>query len=123
MGQRSLHHVSVRVRDVEASRAFYERLLGVSAIERPDLGFPGEWYGVGGSEIHLIQHEKTGPEGIDPTDPHFALEIEDLAAVRRELDEAGVPYLALGDGLLWVHDPDGNTIELRAPDQHIGADR
>jgi glyoxylase I family protein len=121
MGQRSLHHVSVRVRDVETSRQFYEDLLGVSAIDRPDLGFPGTWYGVGGSEIHLIQHGKMTPEGIDPTDPHFALEIEDLAAVRSGLDAAGIPYLALGEGLLWVHDPDGNTIELRAPDQHIGS--
>jgi glyoxylase I family protein len=120
MGERSLHHVSVRVRDVPRSRAFYERLLGITTIERPDLGFPGTWYRAGTAEIHLIEREKLRPSGIDPTDPHFALEVDDLAAVRRALDEAGVEYLALGDGLLWVHDPDGNTVELRAPGQSIG---
>jgi glyoxylase I family protein len=112
-----LHHVSVRVRDVERSRRFYEDLLGVAPTERPDLGFPGMWYRVGSSEIHLIGREPLGIAGVDPSDPHFALEVDDLAAVRCTLDAAGIPYLALSDGVLWVHDPDGNTIELRAPEQ------
>ncbi len=51
-------------------------------------------------------------DGIDPTDPHFALEVDNLADVRRALDELGVPYLALGDAQLWIHDPDGNVVEL-----------
>jgi glyoxylase I family protein len=112
----TLHHVSVRVRDVERSRQFYERVLGVAPTERPDLGFPGMWYRAGSSEIHLIGQERLVEGGVDPSDPHFALEVSDLSAVRRTLDAAGIPYLALGDGVLWVHDPDGNTVELRVPD-------
>lgn len=115
MARRVLHHVSVRVRDVERSRAFYEDLLGVGAKERPDLGFPGRWYQAGDGEIHLIQNEKMVEHGIDPTDPHFALEVDDLPALRRTLDAASVTYLALGDDVLWVCDPDGNTVELRSP--------
>jgi catechol 2,3-dioxygenase-like lactoylglutathione lyase family enzyme len=116
MASRTLHHASVRIRDLERSRRFYEGLLGLGAIARPEMGFPGAWYGVGGGEIHLIQRERVGG-GIDPTDPHFALEVDDLAAVRRALDAAAIPYLAFGDGPLWVHDPDGNTIELRPRDE------
>ncbi len=112
-----LHHVSVRVRDVDRSRQFYERVLGVAPAARPDLGFPGEWYRAGSSEIHLIGQERLAESGIDPSDPHFALEVNDLPALRHTLDAAGIPYLALGDGVLWVHDPDGNTIELRAPER------
>jgi glyoxylase I family protein len=119
MAQRSLHHVSVRVHDVERSRQFYQDLLGVGAIDRPDLGFPGSWYQAGASQIHLIGQEQPMADGIDPSDPHFALEVDDLPQVRRALDEAHVPYLALGDTVLWVHDPDGNTIELRSPDHPI----
>jgi catechol 2,3-dioxygenase-like lactoylglutathione lyase family enzyme len=117
MRRRALHHVSVRVSDVEQSRAFYEQVLGVPLEPRPDLGFPGTWYRAGESAIHLIGGGKLFPEGIDPTDPHFAIEVDDLPALRQTLDAREIPYLALGDGMLWVRDPDGNIIELRAPGQ------
>jgi glyoxylase I family protein len=86
-----LHHVSVRVRDVERSRQFYEHVLGVAPTERPDLGFPGMWYRAGSSEIHLIGQERLIEGGVDPSDPHFALEVSDLSAVRRTLDAAAIP--------------------------------
>jgi catechol 2,3-dioxygenase-like lactoylglutathione lyase family enzyme len=120
MSRRTLHHVSIRVRDVERSRRFYEGMLGVAAAERPDLGFPGFWYRAGSSQIHLIGQEKLLDAGVDPSDPHFALEVDDLPALRRALDAAAIPYLALGDGVLWVRDPDGNTVELRAPETPLG---
>jgi catechol 2,3-dioxygenase-like lactoylglutathione lyase family enzyme len=61
--------------------------------------------------VHLIQHQG-GFEGIDPTGPHFAVEVENLAAVKQTLDARGVPYLAFGDMQLWIRDPDGNVVEL-----------
>ncbi len=119
MTERRLHHVSVRVRDVARAREFYEDCLGVPAAPRPDLGIPGLWYSAGASQIHLIGGDKMAPDGIDPTDPHFALEVDDLAGIRGTLDARGISYLALGDALLWVRDPDGNTVELRGPDAPI----
>ena len=62
-------------------------------------------------QVHLIQQPSTF-DGIDPTAPHLALEVEDLDAVKRVLDERGVPYLALGEAQLWIRDPDGNVVEL-----------
>ena len=108
---RRLDHVSVRIADLGRSREFYEGLLGLRAAPRPDLGLPGAWYTVAGSQVHLIQHPG-GLEGIDPTGPHFAVEVEGLAAVKATLDARGVPYLALGDRQLWIRDPDGNVVEL-----------
>jgi glyoxylase I family protein len=108
---RALNHTSVRIADLARSREFYEGLLGLTNAPRPDLGFPGAWYEVGGGQVHLIQVPKMA-EGIDPTDPHFALEVEDLAEVRRTLDARGVPYLAFGGAQLWVRDPDGNVVEI-----------
>jgi glyoxylase I family protein len=106
-----LHHTSIRVADLERSRQFYDRLLGLSAIERPDLGMPGRWYGIGAGQLHLIQCEPLGMP-IDPSGPHFAIEVDDLDAARRELAAAGAEMLDPGGSQLWVRDPDGNTVEL-----------
>lgn len=114
MNVRLLNHVSVRIRDLGRSRAFYEGLLGLERAPRPDLGLPGAWYGIGASQLHLIESEKSF-DGIDPTDPHFALEVPSVAAVKQELEARSVPYLALGDAQLWIRDPDGNVVEICEP--------
>ena len=109
-----LHHTSIRVDDLQRARDFYERLLGLSAVERPELGIPGRWYGLGAGQLHLIECGETGP-GIDPRGPHFAIEVADLDAARRELAAAGLEVLDPGGRQLWVRDPDGYTIELTGP--------
>ena len=114
MAYRILDHSSVRVHDVEQSRRFYEGILGLKPAPRPALGIPGMWYALGRGQLHLIQSEATMPGRIDPTGPHFAIEVDDLGEVRRCLNEAGIEMLDLG-AQLWILDPDGNTVELRAP--------
>ena len=114
MAYRTLDHSSVRIRDVERSCRFYEGVLGLEPAPRPDLGVPGMWYALGRAQLHLIQNEGNMPGGIDPTNPHFAIEVDDLDALRRCLKDAGIEMLDLG-AQLWILDPDGNTVELRAP--------
>ena len=109
-----LDHASVRIADLARSREFYEGLLGLPTAPRPDLGFPGEWYDVGGSQLHLIGGALAF-EGIDPTARHLAFEVESVAEVKRALEARGVPYLAFGETQIWVHDPDGNVVELCEP--------
>jgi catechol 2,3-dioxygenase-like lactoylglutathione lyase family enzyme len=106
-----LHHASIRVSDFERSREFYEGLLGMKQVPRPDLGFPGGWYGLGDGQLHLIQSAKLRPT-IDPTEPHFAIEVEDYEATKKTLGEKGVEFFELGPQL-WILDPDGNVVELR----------
>jgi glyoxylase I family protein len=98
-----LHHASIRVADLERSRKFYEGLLRLPLAARPDMGFPGTWYALGEGQLHLIQIPK-GLEGIDPSDPHFAIEIDDFEGTKRALE---------GEGVLWIKDPDGYVVELR----------
>jgi catechol 2,3-dioxygenase-like lactoylglutathione lyase family enzyme len=109
-----LNHASVRIADLARSREFYEGLLGLAPAPRPEMGFPGAWYDVAGAQVHLIQQQKAF-DGIDPTDPHLALEVEDLDAVKKLLDARGVPYLVLGEAQLWIRDPDGNVVEICLP--------
>lgn len=118
---RNVHHISFAVRDLERSQAFYQGVLGLEPIERPDLGLPGAWYRAGASEVHLIQL----PEGADAGQPpaklspianHQAFGIEDYRATVEALRGHGLEVLETGPerGQLWVADPDGNVIELIA---------
>jgi glyoxylase I family protein len=120
MPSRILDHTSICVTNVERSREFYEGLLGLSPAERPDFGFPGMWYQLGEGQLHLIQRERGGaadgdPRTINAADPHFAIQVDDLDSMRRRIQAAGLQMLDFGSAQLWVHDPDGNTVELRAP--------
>jgi glyoxylase I family protein len=56
-----LHHVSICVRDMEASRHFYVDILGMEEVKRPDtFQFPGQWFRKNGYEIHTISAEVSG---------------------------------------------------------------
>jgi glyoxylase I family protein len=106
------HHAGFLVTDVERAARFYEETLGLKALPRPDLGFPGRWYDLGaGQQLHLMSVADM-PGHADPP-----LSVPDVQAAERQLSEMGV-IISYGSGRagnpqLFVRDPDGNTIELR----------
>ena len=119
---KDVHHISFAVAELERSRAFYEDVLGLEPIARPDLGLPGLWYRAGSAEVHLIEL----PDGVDAGQPpaklspianHQAFAIEDYRAAVEALRGHGLELIETGPerGQLWVADPDGNVIELIAP--------
>lgn len=115
-----LLHASLLVADVERSKAFYEGVLGLKANpDRPDLGFPGVWYDLGGGgQIHLLCLANPDPVSGRPEhggrDRHTALAVQDWEGVKAVLDAAGTSYTLSRSGrrALFVRDPDGNAIEL-----------
>jgi glyoxylase I family protein len=126
-----LSHAALKVTNVERARNFYENLLGLKPLPRPNFGFGGAWYEVGENQIHLISlrtpdeqaeflgtWEKQGPKGINPLGPHVAIVVEDYDRTKAELKESGIEFLEAPANMagrqLWILDPDGNTIELRA---------
>jgi glyoxylase I family protein len=114
---RSFNHAALRVSDVNKSMEFYEKVVGLKRIERPNFPFPGAWYGIGGNALHLISSENHGRKP-DPLGPHVAFEVEDFDETRRTLKEMGIEFLEAPAGMgagrqLWILDPDGNTVELR----------
>ena len=113
------HHAGFLVTDVERAAAFYEGVLGLRPLARPDFGFPGRWYDLGhGHQLHLMgTPEAPGQTGIPTFDRHIALRVPDVEETARQLAEAGIEF-ARGSGRsgvvqLFVRDPDGNMIELR----------
>lgn len=114
-----LLHASLLIADVDRSRAFYEGVLGLEPYPaRPELGFPGVWYDLGGGQIHLLCLANPDPVTGRPEhggrDRHTALAVADWAGLKAALDGAGVAYTLSRSGrrALFVRDPDGNALEL-----------
>lgn len=113
-----LHHASLVIADSRQAASFYGDLLGLTQVARPDLGFPGLWYDLGGGQtLHLLQVPNPDPaaRGVRPgRDRHLALRVGRVEPVLRRLEAAGVAVERSRSGrpAAFVRDPDGNAIEL-----------
>jgi catechol 2,3-dioxygenase-like lactoylglutathione lyase family enzyme len=123
-----LQHCGLIVSDLERSREFYGKALGLVEIPRPpNFTFAGAWFRLGESEIHLLaEADTTGPAGMADPGPglagglatHIAIEVDDLATWQERLGVQGiVPAsgpMPRGDGVdqAFFFDPDGYVIEL-----------
>src|SRR2546423_15420194 len=86
MAPLGLHHVSIMTPDVEAARAFYIDVLGLTPrTDRPDFGIGGAWLDAGGQQVHLIEGETPPAMG-----QHFAIAVDDLDAVVAALRGQGL---------------------------------
>jgi catechol 2,3-dioxygenase-like lactoylglutathione lyase family enzyme len=100
-----LHHVSICVRDMEASRHFYVDILGMEEVKRPDtFQFPGQWFRKNGSEITFARHFCFSVSGLNET-------IQTLH--EHQIDIVAGPQ-PRGDGAvqIYIYDPDGHMVEL-----------
>jgi catechol 2,3-dioxygenase-like lactoylglutathione lyase family enzyme len=126
---RALHHTALCVTDLEASKRFYEEVLGLRPVARPEFPFGGAWYELGdGRQLHLIVHEHPltlrGTRAIDLRDSHVAFRIADYEAALRHLRAHGVECLERPDNVtpwhqLYVTDPDGHIIELNVERERL----
>jgi len=112
-------HIGLIVADLDRAALFYERILGLKRIERPNLAFDGIWYGLeDGQQIHLMLLDNPYSDCEKPAhggrDHHVAVQIDDYNMIRQCLDDANVAYTISKSGrsALFCRDPDGNTIEL-----------
>jgi catechol 2,3-dioxygenase-like lactoylglutathione lyase family enzyme len=123
----SAHHMSFPVSDLDRSREFYEGVLGLRAIPRPDLGaLRGIWYGAGACEVHLIETPKgvdvgSAPPALNPMARHSAFAVSDYDSALATLRAHDLEVVESRRGQqLWVRDPDGHIIELIVPSKIDG---
>ena len=114
-----LDHVNVQTHDLEGTRDFYVRILGLRQGDRPPFTFAGYWlYDDAVPVIHLT--------GLTPGDPdprgggavnHIAFRAAGLIAMRERLARAEVGFHETlvprtGELQIFLHDPNGVAIEL-----------
>lgn len=71
----------------ERARDFYGRLLGLKEIEKPEVlrANGGMWFEVADVQLHVGVEDS-----VAPSKRHPAFEVEDVAGVRRYLEDNGV---------------------------------
>ena len=126
IGVNCLDHVTLVVKDMEASRKFYVDGLGMVEVERPGFSFPGLWFQAGGTQIHLIlEHAESGSAGDETSASlrtsrthHFAFQVDDATEAVQQIERLGLDRISgpkqRPDGFVqvFVRDPDGYVVEL-----------
>ena len=106
--------VSVPVRDLEKSTAWYRDTLGLEQVGTG--GWPEFQLGENVS-LYLIDLKHVGREFREPHAAYIALRVPDVEETRRELEGRGIEFE--GDifdtgvcHMAFFHDPDGNSLML-----------
>jgi lactoylglutathione lyase len=128
------HHVGLTVSDLARARSFYERALGLElqlAFELPGGARGAMLRSAGGARIELFEVPES-ESGLSDVDPRVAMRTRGFGHVAFELDDLDAGYeavMAAGAGEVWtprqspepgrrmafVHDLDGNLVELIGP--------
>jgi len=121
MNIRSLDHIVLCVKDLSATRQFYQRVLNLELREER----PGKWSIHVGSNKISLQEASTAPGIAQHTLPgsgNFCLLADTLLeGVISELRQHGVPIIdgpRITDGAMgkirsvYFNDPDGNLVEV-----------
>jgi len=117
MNIRQIDHVSLHVKDVEASAAFYAGVLQLERLPRPKLSVPGAWFRIGQhQQLHLIGG-RTEEIHSAMRGNHFAVEVDDIQSWERHLRDRNIPFdgpSVRPDGAtqIFLKDPEGHVVEF-----------
>ena len=121
-----IQHINIQISNRERTRAWYEQVLDAEFLDRgPELNARQLQLRIGSAEIHTTDVT----EAMRVPAVHFAVEIPEWEDMMAHLDALGVPYGTTpgvskergsayghrdysGGCYAYIHDPDGNMIEL-----------
>ena len=121
-----IFHVAIKTADLDATIAFYTRVLGLVVHRRPAFDFQGAWLApaVAGAEAILHIYAGDAARAADGTFQsgtavidHLSLNAQGYWETRETFRELGLPYREnVVPGLpfwqLFVYDPNGVMLEL-----------
>ena len=133
LSMKAINHVSRETQNLDAMLHFYENILGLQRLDRPNFGFGGAWFSLGPANkpniaLHIIDRdplkgpaEPTKPPPFDESfirrDFHIALTVDDIDMVKKRLTNHGINFAvnSVPDKpitQLFVYDPEGNGVEI-----------
>ena len=125
-GLNGIDHVTLVVANVEDSRKFYVDQLGFEDAPRPAFSFPGAWFKIGQTMIHVTESDElSGKAGWGDREVartsrghHFACRTSDFDQAIRAVEKHGIE-IASGpqtrpDGAkqVYIYDPDRHLVEI-----------
>ncbi|CAB9529453.1 Inherit from strNOG: FAD binding domain [Seminavis robusta] len=125
-----VNHISLETEHVERLVAFYQNVLGLKPLPRPDFGFGGAWLRLaGGQALHIIERDPDKPscneeqehalvpERFIRRSRHIALTVLDIESAKLILQAHDITFAVNhvpGTAIeqLFLYDPDGNGVEI-----------
>jgi catechol 2,3-dioxygenase-like lactoylglutathione lyase family enzyme len=110
-----IHHLALRVADLERSRAFYADLLGLAERRRltDERGLRAIWLQAG-EAVLMLERELRGRGPAEGSAHLLAFAVEDLAGWEAKLGAAGVAIDDRTAHTLYFRDPDGHRVGVSA---------
>jgi catechol 2,3-dioxygenase-like lactoylglutathione lyase family enzyme len=117
-----IHHVAIKTQDLESTDRFYDSVLGMEKVYRPEFDFPGTWFNIGHTMVHImagfagLDNDGNVPTGGASVD-HIALEAKGFDAFKKNFEDHDIEWRQfsipeVGLWQLFAHDPNGVLIEL-----------
>ena len=115
-----LDHVTIRTKDLEATRSFFLTVFDLKEGERPLAihRIPGHWlYAEGHPLVHIIGSKGYGIDHSAEAIDHIGLRMTGYSQFRKKLDELGIRYSLMDladiqERRLFLHAPGGPLIEV-----------
>jgi len=125
MSIQGMNHFTVLARDLEATKAFYIGLLGLTEGPRPPFDFPGAWLYAGDQALLHIVAGRPVPDPPAGVLDHMAFSADQLGDTVARLKQHKIDYVlrrqpGYGPWQLFCHDPNGAKVELDfSPDEAV----
>lgn len=113
-------HTMIRVRDLDATLAFYQELIGLKEVGRKEIGNEATLVFLtdenGKYEVELTHNHDGRDYSLGTQFGHLAFHTDDLEKVVEEVERRDLPYRRsrpeLKSKYIFVQDPDGYDIEI-----------
>lgn len=121
--QIKVNHIAVHVSDLDASKEFYQSIVGLKEIDEPFKDGLHAWYDIGGgAALHIIEAPNV-PTEISKVN-HLCFSMEDMDSFIKTLQDTNYPFESWPgekgkittrvDGVrqIYIQDPDGMWLEI-----------